>query len=462
MLRAGLAVAAAAAATALAVSARPATTTGRGRCGRTRSGRRSSSRRRGRIEGLTADRRGNLYAPGRGRRTPCPVFRGRRHGAWSATCRRRATRPGSRSGPTGGSTSPTPAASWSCGPMPSAPPTAEVFAAGVPGANGVAFDRRGDLWVSDGGTAQGRVWRIGRDGCRSRCSASSRWPTTPCPAASGATCAGCRPGRSRSPRPAARRRTRSARSTSSPTARVRPRRRRCTSPTPRAARSGASTSTARAACSADRLRHDVHAEHAVPGQRSRPAPVPRRRGRDRARRRRQHLRRRQRAQRDRGRDRRGRRGRVVPQRGRRGPLRNAGPLEFPTSPVLVGRKLCMTNSDGGAARQLPPPRRRRGPEGQLRRAPPRSRASKWCRRVGSTVSSIRSPTATGARASMTTVNEARSSSASRTSSSTRRRRRRRRARRERRRGASIPATTWVSVPSRSTTWTTAGNAGRRA
>jgi sugar lactone lactonase YvrE len=27
-------------------------------------------------------------------------------------------------------------------------------------------------------------------------------------------------------------------------------------------------------------------------------------------------------------------------------LRNAGPLEFPTSPVLVGRRLCMTNSDG--------------------------------------------------------------------------------------------------------------------
>jgi hypothetical protein len=44
-----------------------------------------------------------------------------------------------------------------------APPTATVHASGVPGANGVAFDRRGDLWVSDGTTAQGRVWRIGRD-----------------------------------------------------------------------------------------------------------------------------------------------------------------------------------------------------------------------------------------------------------------------------------------------------------
>ena len=48
-------------------------------------------------------------------------------------------------------------------PSADAPPTATVYATGVPGANGVAFDRRGDLWVSDGGTAQGRVWRIGSD-----------------------------------------------------------------------------------------------------------------------------------------------------------------------------------------------------------------------------------------------------------------------------------------------------------
>ena len=49
-------------------------------------------------------------------------------------------------------------------PSSSNPPTATVFATGVPGANGVAFDRRGNLWVSDGGTGQGRVWRIGDDG----------------------------------------------------------------------------------------------------------------------------------------------------------------------------------------------------------------------------------------------------------------------------------------------------------
>ncbi len=83
--------------------------------------------------------------------------------AWSATCRRRAARPGWRSGLTGGSTSPTSTRSWCCGPMPAAPPTAELYASGVPGANGIAWDERGDLWVSDGGQAQGRVWRIGRD-----------------------------------------------------------------------------------------------------------------------------------------------------------------------------------------------------------------------------------------------------------------------------------------------------------
>ena len=80
-------------------------------------------------------------------------------------------------------------------------------------------------------------------------------------------------------------------------------------------------------------------------------------------------------------------------------LRNAGPLEFPTSPVLVGRKLCMTNSDGNR-RDNSPPTPGEGAEGQLRRltdyagtgeagvaafpsASPVS-ASKPCRRAGST------------------------------------------------------------------------------
>jgi sugar lactone lactonase YvrE len=49
-------------------------------------------------------------------------------------------------------------------PNAASPPTATVFATGVPGANGVAFDRDGNLRVSDGGTAQGRVWRVPHDG----------------------------------------------------------------------------------------------------------------------------------------------------------------------------------------------------------------------------------------------------------------------------------------------------------
>jgi sugar lactone lactonase YvrE len=115
------------------------------------------------IEGLTVDRRGNLYAPGRGA-SPCPVFRVS----------------GGSSAVVGNLAAPCNPAGLAFGPdgrlyiadsgqikvlRPSAesPPTAEVYATEVPGSNGVAWDRRGDLWVTDGGTGQGRVWRIGRD-----------------------------------------------------------------------------------------------------------------------------------------------------------------------------------------------------------------------------------------------------------------------------------------------------------
>jgi sugar lactone lactonase YvrE len=40
------------------------------------------------------------------------------------------------------------------------PPLATVFAPGVPGTNGLAFDREGNLWTGDGTTGHGRVWRI--------------------------------------------------------------------------------------------------------------------------------------------------------------------------------------------------------------------------------------------------------------------------------------------------------------
>lgn len=44
------------------------------------------------------------------------------------------------------------------------PPTADLFASGVPGTNGVAFDEDGNLWTSDGVTGQGRVWMINPQG----------------------------------------------------------------------------------------------------------------------------------------------------------------------------------------------------------------------------------------------------------------------------------------------------------
>ncbi len=51
-------------------------------------------------------------------------------------------------------------ASPSCAAM----PVATAFASGVPGTNGLAFDRDGNLWTGDGTTGQGRVWKIGPGG----------------------------------------------------------------------------------------------------------------------------------------------------------------------------------------------------------------------------------------------------------------------------------------------------------
>jgi len=39
-------------------------------------------------------------------------------------------------------------------------PTATAFATHVPGTNGLAFDRDGNLWTGDGTTGNGRVWRV--------------------------------------------------------------------------------------------------------------------------------------------------------------------------------------------------------------------------------------------------------------------------------------------------------------
>jgi sugar lactone lactonase YvrE len=118
------------------------------------------------LEGLTADRQGNLYSTGRDG-DPCPVTRVLVSGGAPVVV-----------GNVPAPCSPSGIAFDAAGrlyiadddevlvltPNAANPPTATVFADDVPGANGIAFDRRGDLWVSDGTTGQGRVWRVGPNG----------------------------------------------------------------------------------------------------------------------------------------------------------------------------------------------------------------------------------------------------------------------------------------------------------
>jgi len=44
------------------------------------------------------------------------------------------------------------------------PPIATIFASGLPGAVNIAFDKKGNLWVTDTTTVQGRVWKIAPEG----------------------------------------------------------------------------------------------------------------------------------------------------------------------------------------------------------------------------------------------------------------------------------------------------------
>jgi len=118
------------------------------------------------LEGLTADRRGNLYTPGRAGAGPCPIHRAHPSGG-TATVVGNLPAPCNPAGLAfdrdGDLFVADSGRILTLRPDAAAPPTATVYATGVPGANGVAFDERGDLWVSDGTTGQGRVWRIGSD-----------------------------------------------------------------------------------------------------------------------------------------------------------------------------------------------------------------------------------------------------------------------------------------------------------
>jgi sugar lactone lactonase YvrE len=126
------------------------------------------------IEGLTGDDRGNLYVAARGGAAGCPVWRVGSAGsaAQIPVVVGTVAPPCSPSGLTfdaAGRLYITGAGAAGDSivvltPDAAAPPVATIFAPGTPGANGLAFDRAGNLYASDGGTNQGRVFRVGPTG----------------------------------------------------------------------------------------------------------------------------------------------------------------------------------------------------------------------------------------------------------------------------------------------------------
>ena len=128
------------------------------------------------IEGLTLDESGNLYVPQRGGAgAVCNIVRisstgpADQAGVVVATMNPPCNPAGLAFGPDGrlyltgsgqngdeiGVVRPS-----TTGPT----PVAAGFATNTPGANGLAFDENGRLYISDGGTAQGRVFRVGPSG----------------------------------------------------------------------------------------------------------------------------------------------------------------------------------------------------------------------------------------------------------------------------------------------------------
>ena len=127
------------------------------------------------VEGLTGDQSGNLYTTGRDLNAGdnCPVWRINAASPSLVTVGYIPNTAGTcnPSGITfddlgnlyvadGGAA----ATIWKLTPSADTPPVATAFATGVPGTNGLAFDRNGNLWTGDGTTSQGRVWRISTAG----------------------------------------------------------------------------------------------------------------------------------------------------------------------------------------------------------------------------------------------------------------------------------------------------------
>lgn len=126
------------------------------------------------IEGLTGDRAGNLYTAGRnaGAGVACPVWRIALASVTpvvvglipAPSAAGQCSPSGLAFGPDGRLYVSEADKVFAFAPAAAAPPTATVFASGVPGTNGLAFDRRGALWTGDGTTGLGRVWKIESNG----------------------------------------------------------------------------------------------------------------------------------------------------------------------------------------------------------------------------------------------------------------------------------------------------------
>jgi sugar lactone lactonase YvrE len=142
------------------------------------------------IEGLTGDAAGNLYTTGRQTDLTknCPIWRIRSDGARVTVAfipNPTACNPSGITFDSHGDLYVADSATitgvsgfvWRVTPHPvgclsddsasalcAAVPLGTAFAKGVPGTNGLAFDRNGNLWTGDGTTGLGRVWRIAAGG----------------------------------------------------------------------------------------------------------------------------------------------------------------------------------------------------------------------------------------------------------------------------------------------------------